>query len=751
MIRRLGFVLFLCVPFCGPVSGALASDLPACPSDPSAYFHNCFGTYHYDEGGKYVGEWRDDKRHGYGSYIWPDGERYVGEYRDDKRHGEGTYTFADGAKEVGTFKNGKLNGYAVSYAADGTILQQGIWKDDEFLYTQSPPASGNTEAFVSNLPACPSNPSAYYDNCYGSYSYADGETYLGEWRDDKRHGRGIYTWADGDKYAGEFQNGNKHGWGTYTFADGTTYAGQYKDDKGQGWGTYTFGPESEWAGDKYVGEFQDGKRHGEGTYTFADGAKEVGTFRNGKLNGYAVSYAADGTILKQGIWKDDEFLYTQSPPTSGNTEVFASTLPACPSDPSAYFDNCYGTHNLDNGNSYTGEWKDGAPHGRGTATFISGNKYVGEFRDGEYDGQGTFTFADGEKYVGSYKDGKRHGQGTYTWPDGDQYVGDHRNGKSHGLGTYTFASGASYFGEYKDGKRHGQGTYTWPDGAKDVGTFRDGKLNGFAVSYDANGTVVKQGIWKDGEFQYASNATPPAPEAIDQPPSRDDAELVSASSGSGFSVSENGHIITNNHVIDGCKQLFVHSEGREFPATVVAYDTRNDLALLKTNLRPSTIFPLAEDRPDLLQDIYVAGYPFGMNISSSVKVTRGIISSLTGVGNNFSEIQIDAALQSGNSGGPILDDKGNVVGVAVAKLDVEFALENFGAIPENTNFGIKANVVGSILESNNVAVPPANKTPISKSELGRRIMDGTYYISCWMTMAQIESMRTKKVMFDDLQ
>ena len=80
---------------------------------------------------------------------------------------------------------------------------------------------------------------------------------------------------------------------------------------------------------------------------------------------------------------------------------------------------------------------------------------------------------------------------------------------------------------------------------------------------------------------------------------------------------------------------------------------------------------MSNNRPELLQDIYVAGYPFGNKISTSVKVTRGIISSLTGIGNNFSNIQIDAALQSGNSGGPILDDLGNVVGVAVSKLDLK--------------------------------------------------------------------------------
>ena len=148
--------------------------------------------------------------------------------------------------------------------------------------------------------------------------------------------------------------------------------------------------------------------------------------------------------------------------------------------------------------------------------------------------------------------------------------------------------------------------------------------------------------------------------------------------------------------------------------------------------------------------MYVAEYPFGRRISTGVKVTKGIISSLTGIGNNFANIQIDAALQPGNSGGPILDDRGNVVGVAVAKLDIKKILKNFGVIPENTNFGIKTSVVRSILESSNVSFPPPNASPISKTKLGRMISDGTYYLSCWMTMAQIENMRSKKVILQNL-
>ena len=133
-----------------------------------------------------------------------------------------------------------------------------------------------------------------------------------------------------------------------------------------------------------------------------------------------------------------------------------------------------------------------------------------------------------------------------------------------------------------------------------------------------------------------------------------------------------------------------------------------------------------------------------------MKVTKGIISSLTGIGNNFSNIQIDAALQPGNSGGPILDDKGNVVGVAVARLDKMKTLEEFGSLPENTNFGIKTSVVRSILESKNISSLASNRASISKTALGKMISDGTYYLSCWMTTAQIEEMRTKKVIFQNL-
>ena len=454
-------------------------------------------------------------------------------------------------------------------------------------------------------------------------------------------------------------------------------------------------------GSKYVGEFWNDKKTGQGTYTFGPnsewaGDKYVGKFRGGKRHGQGTYTYASGNKYV-GEWKDGFF-------------------------------NGYGTFTFANGDKYVGEYRNGTPNGLGTVTYASGATYFGEFKDGDENGQGTYTFANGDKYVGEFKDGLFNGQGTYTWgPNsewaGDKYVGDFKDEKKQGQGTYTWVNGDEYVGEFKDDASNGQGTYTFVDGR------------------------IMEGIWKDWVFQYAQKKPSPVPEVQS---STQDEEVISASSGSGFAVSSDGYLITNHHVIDGCEKVVLHIKGKELPVTVVTYDPQNDLALLKGDFRPSTVFPLSSNRPELLQDIYVAGFPFGDMFSTSVKVTKGIISSLTGLRNNFSNFQIDAALQSGNSGGPILDDLGNVVGVAVAKLDAKYMFEELGIIPEDTNFGIKSNVVRSILESNDVEIPAANQSEISKSELGKMISSGTYYISCWMTVAQIEKMKTKKVFFGNL-
>ena len=81
------------------------------------------------------------------------------------------------------------------------------------------------------LPECPKDLNKLWDKCFGTYTNADGNKYVGEFKDDKYHGQGTYTFASGDKYVGEFKDGKHHGQGTYTFASGEQWAGFYLNDK----------------------------------------------------------------------------------------------------------------------------------------------------------------------------------------------------------------------------------------------------------------------------------------------------------------------------------------------------------------------------------------------------------------------------------------------------------------------------------------------------------------------------------------
>ena len=225
-------------------------------------------------------------------------------------------------------------------------------------------------------------------------------------------------------------------------------------------------------------------------------------------------------------------------------------------------------------------------------------------------------------------------------------------------------------------------------------------------------------------------------------------EFIKVASGTGFYVSNNGHIITNEHVINGCNLVKVHVDGQTINARKIATDPQNDLALLKVEHQPPFVFALSSSGAFPLQDIIVAGYPFGERVSSSVKFTKGIVSSLAGLGNNYSEMQIDAALQPGNSGGPIVDENGNVIGVAVAKLDMKKIFKDYGVIPENTNFGVKVSVVKNLLQGNAVIPKSANKVVLSKLDLSQQITAGTVFLTCWMTASRIQDLKKSKVMFD---
>ena len=225
--------------------------------------------------------------------------------------------------------------------------------------------------------------------------------------------------------------------------------------------------------------------------------------------------------------------------------------------------------------------------------------------------------------------------------------------------------------------------------------------------------------------------------------------IYRAGSGSGFAATFDGHIVTNHHVIDGCSQVTVYDQGKSFITTTIIQDPKNDLAILKSDLKPSIIYPLSTNLY-LTDDIFAAGYPFGKRVSSAVTINRGIISALMGPGDDISKFQIDAGLNPGNSGGPIVDRMGNSLGVAVGKIDEDYALEEYGLDidPQLFNFAINSMMVIGLFRSQGIELPEKNITELSVQERSNLFNRGTFYLDCGMTMAQIEKMeKTNKVMF----
>ncbi|MDA8848589.1 S1C family serine protease [Candidatus Pelagibacter ubique] len=182
-------------------------------------------------------------------------------------------------------------------------------------------------------------------------------------------------------------------------------------------------------------------------------------------------------------------------------------------------------------------------------------------------------------------------------------------------------------------------------------------------------------------------------------------EDIIASTGSGFFVSDKGHIVTNFHVINNSNSIkFIYNDD-EIDAKLIASDQLLDLALLKGNIKNKNYIKFSNKSLQKAQSILVAGFPFGKAISDDLKITGGIINSLKGIGNDSTRFQLDATINTGNSGGPIVDKvNGSLVGVAVEKLNKDGVKAAFGTDSENTNYGIKASQVRDFLESNNIKV-----------------------------------------------
>ena len=173
------------------------------------------------------------------------------------------------------------------------------------------------------------------------------------------------------------------------------------------------------------------------------------------------------------------------------------------------------------------------------------------------------------------------------------------------------------------------------------------------------------------------------------------------SSGSGFFVTPT-HIITNNHVTAGCDEIEVKNKGYRSTVELLDTDSTTDLSILVTGNPNNSFLYLRNRKPVVTGEQSLAlGYPFSSSLGSEIKVTSGNIAALTGFNNNIAELQLTSPVQPGNSGGPLLDNNGNVIGVIVARL--EKSEEITGDRPaQNVNFAIKSNMAKIFMDLNMV-------------------------------------------------
>lgn len=206
-----------------------------------------------------------------------------------------------------------------------------------------------------------------------------------------------------------------------------------------------------------------------------------------------------------------------------------------------------------------------------------------------------------------------------------------------------------------------------------------------------------------------------------------------AASGSGFFITKDGYILTNHHVIDGAKEVVVIRKGTAYLADVVAKNKELDLGLLKINLFPRATngtyvvkgiptMPALEFSDDCKvgQSVYAIGFPKTEILGYEPKVTKGIVNSLTGFKGDKHQFQMDAGIDSGNSGGPVVDDFGHVIGVAVAGY--------MGSRSANINYAVNMESVRRFLPKTVKTSWSVAGRRISPEKLSRKVIDSLAFI-----------------------
>jgi hypothetical protein len=203
--------------------------------------------------------------------------------------------------------------------------------------------------------------------------------------------------------------------------------------------------------------------------------------------------------------------------------------------------------------------------------------------------------------------------------------------------------------------------------------------------------------------------------------------------GSGFIVGKGGEIATDFHVVPNCKEIKLSDPSGKYNATsrLLADDRANDMAILAGG-DFGTRLKLRVAPAVLGESITSYGFPLGPMLASSGNLTSGTVSAITGMQGDAKSFQITAPEQPGNSGGPVVDETGAVIGIVASKLNAMMVAAAIGDVPQNVNFAWHTNLLQTLMDNKGIAYDTATKGPAKSGvELAGVLQKATVKIECW--------------------
>jgi S1-C subfamily serine protease len=200
--------------------------------------------------------------------------------------------------------------------------------------------------------------------------------------------------------------------------------------------------------------------------------------------------------------------------------------------------------------------------------------------------------------------------------------------------------------------------------------------------------------------------------------------------GSGVVIGAHGEVLTNAHVVESCAKISVRSSSAS-TAYLVARDEKNDLAVVRSNLPLSSVVVFREGAVRPGDAVVALGYPLSGLLATTANLSVGNVSALAGLGDDSRYLQISAPVQFGNSGGPLLDTSGHLIGIVTGKLDAMRIFRFWGDVPQNVNFALKAEVARTFLDSKGIAYQTARtEQQLSPADVGEIARPFTVQIEC---------------------